>query len=410
MIPNNPTHCCERTLVHNTRKSGSIQRTHVDLQNVFILRSYVVDDLLSSASIASADYWNEKLHFTMPTNGTLPAVGSQAPDFCLTNNELENVTLATYAGKRKILNILPSLDVPSCLAWTRKLNHEKLGLENTILLTISADLPFAQRQFCAAKSLHDMEALSTFRSTFAVDYGVQIIDGALTGLMAQAVVVIDEQNNVIHTQIAVELADELDCASIMTLLKLPAFVSDDSSNALMAQPSNRRDSFRISTITSARTPCYCNIQLAAPKEGATAYKHAYALATNKIYEKLKAQRHSINTVIPDIASANVMQLNLRDISSTGCSMMNHDHEFSYFLTPSTIYKNCTIHMPDGEEIKVSFRIMLQHRVESHLIVSFNEVIGVEFINMTQAVESAISYYVREIERQRIALKSEEVEK
>jgi thiol peroxidase len=368
---------------------------------MFLLRSYVVDDLLSSTPISNADYWREKLHFTMPTNGALPTVGNQAPDFCLTNSELENVTLATYAGKRKILNILPSLDVPSCLAFTRKLNHEKLNLENTVLLTISVDLPFAQRQFCAVKSLHDMETLSTFRSTFAVDYGVQIINGALAGLMAQAVVVMDEQNNIIHTQIATELADELNCESIIELLKRPLFVSSDSSNAAMMQ-NNRRDSFRISTTTSVRTPCYCNLQLLAPKKGATtAYKQAHILATNKIYEKLKAQRHSINTAIPDIAFANMMQLNLRDISSTGCSMMNHDHEFSYFLTPNTIYKNCTIHMPDGEEIKVSLKIMLQHRVENPHIVGFNEIIGVEFIDMTQAVESAISYYVREIERQRI---------
>jgi hypothetical protein len=225
--------------------------------------------------------------------------------------------------------------------------------------------------------------------------------------MAQAVVVLDEQNNVIHTQITAKLADELDCEMIMALLKPPLFRPNDSSNAPLVQSNNRRESFRIDTVTSIRTPCYCNIQLATPKEGATAaYKQAYTLATNKIYEKLKAQRHSISAVIPDIASANIMQLNLRDISSTGCSMMNHDHEFSYFLAPQTVYKNCTIHMPDGDEIRVSFKIMLQHRVESHHIVGFNEIIGVEFINMTQAVESAISYYVLAIERQRIALQSE----
>ena len=368
-----------------------------------------MDDLLSSTPISSVDYWNEKLHLTMQTNGSLPAVGGQAPDFCLTNSELENVTLATYTGKRKILNILPSLDVPSCVAWTRKLNHEKVDLENTILLTISADLPFSQRQFCAAQGLHAMETLSTFRSTFAVDYGVQIIDGALAGLMVQAVVVIDEQNNVIYTQIAMELADELDCESIIAVLKPLNSISSDLPDAPMIQPNNRRESFRINTITSVRTLCYCKIELAALKKNSpAAYKQAYALATNKIYEKLKSQRHSISAIIPDFVSANVMQLNLRDISSSGCSILNHDHEFSYFLSPSTVYKNCTIHMPDGDEIKVSFKIMLQHRVESHHIVGFNEIIGVEFTNMTQAVESTISYYVREIERQRIALLSEEV--
>jgi len=352
-------------------------------------------------SISSNNYWNEKQHFTMQTNGSLPTVGNQAPDFNLTNSELETVTLATYAGKRKILNILPSLDVPICMALTRKLNDESIKLENTVLLTISADLPFTQRQFCESENLNNVVTLSTFRSTFAADYGVQIIDGKLTGLMAQAVVVLDEQNSVIHTQIATELAEGLDFESIITALKPLSVTSHET----ITQPNNRRESFRVNPLESVRTPCYCKIKLPTFNANGTAeYKRAYVLATNKIYEELKSQRHSIATVIPDIRIANIMLLNLRDISATGCSMFNHDEAFSYFLVLHKTYKNCTLHMPDGVEIQVSLKIVLKHHIEHHNTGKFNEIIGVEFIDMTQSVESSVSYYVREIERQHIALR------
>lgn len=358
-----------------------------------------------SISISSEDYWNEKLHVSMPTNGALPMVGSQAPNFFLTNIELKNVTLATYPGSRKILSILPSLDVPMCQALTRKLNQAKANLDNTVILVISADLPFAQRQFYESEGLHDVVTLSTFRSTFAVDYGVEIIAGELTGLMTPSVLVLDEQNQVIYSQTTTELANELDYDAIIEVLTPPAVLLSNNgyiSSLPRTQPVNRRESFRIEPLT---TSCYCNIPLSEPKENATpAYRQAYTLATSKIYEKLKSQqRQSDKKVMSDVNVVNVMRLNLRDISSTGCSMFNHDHEFSYFLTPHTIYKDCIIHMPDNVEVKVSFKIMLKKMIEHSTKGGCNEVIAVEFINMTQALESTISYYVREIERQRISL-------
>jgi hypothetical protein len=221
-------------------------------------------------------------------------------------------------------------------------------------------------------------------------------------------VVVDEQNNVIHTQIATGLADELDCEAIITLLKPTVSVSSNILNT-PTQLKDRRESFRINTLIVAPPPCYCKIELVAPKEDATAtYKRAYALATDTIYEKLKQQRkNAANLIVKDVGASNIMQLNLRDISSSGCSMFNHDEAFSYFLVPNTIYKDCSIHVLDYDEVKVSFRIVLKHRIGNYNLGGFNEIIGVEFINMTQAIESTISYYVREIERRQISLFNEE---
>lgn len=153
------------------------------------------------------------------TCGDLPAMGSKAADFSLANNELEDVTLANYAGKRKILSIVPSLDTPTCAASARKFNQKAANLDNTVVLIISADLPFAQCRFFEIEGLHDVQALSTFRSTFASDYGVKIMDSALAGLTARAIVVIDEEDNVIYTQLVPELAHEPDYEAVFTALK-----------------------------------------------------------------------------------------------------------------------------------------------------------------------------------------------
>ena len=153
------------------------------------------------------------------TCGELPAIGSDAPNFSLANNELQNVTLENYAGKRKILSIVPSLDTPTCAASVRKFNQKAANFENTVVLIVSADLPFAQCRFCEIEGLHDVEALSSFRSSFAVDYGVQISDGALAGLTARAVVIIDEQNKILYTQLVPELAHEPDYEAVFTALK-----------------------------------------------------------------------------------------------------------------------------------------------------------------------------------------------
>ena len=152
------------------------------------------------------------------TSGALPLVGTNAPDFSLVNGKLADVTLATYKGKRKILNIVPSIDTPTCATSTLKFNEKAAHLHNTVVLVVSADLPFAQCRFCSNESLHHVIPLSTFRSTFAEDYGVKLVDSILTGLTARAVVVINEEDKVIYTELVKELSDEPDYKSALAAL------------------------------------------------------------------------------------------------------------------------------------------------------------------------------------------------
>jgi thiol peroxidase len=152
------------------------------------------------------------------TSGDLPAIGSRAPDFKLVNGKLTDVTLAAYSGRRKILNIVPSLDTPVCAASTRKFNEKASKLENTVVLVVSADLPFAQCRFCETEGLKNVIPLSTFRSGFADDYGVRLTDSILAGLTARAVVVIDENDKVVYTQLVNELTHEPDYDSVLAAL------------------------------------------------------------------------------------------------------------------------------------------------------------------------------------------------
>ena len=142
------------------------------------------------------------------TNGDLPQVGSQAPDFVLTTGDLADVTLADYAGKKKLLNIVPSLDTPTCQLSTKKFNDAAKQHDDTVFLTVSADLPFAQGRFCKAENLEVIQSLSTMRSQFAEDYGMQIVDGPLAGITGRAVVVLDQDNKVIHSELVTEIGDE----------------------------------------------------------------------------------------------------------------------------------------------------------------------------------------------------------
>lgn len=141
--------------------------------------------------------------------GVLPAAGQAAPGFRLTGGDLKDVSLHDYAGKRKVLNIYPSIDTPTCATSTRKFNEKAGGLANTVVLCIAADLPFAMSRFCAAEGLKNVVTLSTFRAHgFAKDYGVAIENGPLAGLTARAVVVLNEDNKVLHTELVKEIADE----------------------------------------------------------------------------------------------------------------------------------------------------------------------------------------------------------
>ena len=145
------------------------------------------------------------------TNGDLPAVGSRAPDFVLVDGELNDVSLKTYSGKKKLLNIVPSLDTPTCALSTKKFNESAGDYKNTVFLMISGDLPFAMGRFCNTEGTKDVIPLSMMRSrNFAKDYGVLIEDGPLAGITARAVVVIDENDNVVYTELVSEIAEEPD--------------------------------------------------------------------------------------------------------------------------------------------------------------------------------------------------------
>jgi thiol peroxidase len=145
------------------------------------------------------------------TNGDLPQVGTKAPDFKLTGGDLKDVSLADYRGKRKILNIVPSLDTGVCATSTRKFNEKAGKLQNAVVLVVSADLPFASKRFCTTEGLQNVVPLSLMRDkNFAKDYGVLIQDGLLQGITARAVVVIDEKDEVVHRQLVPEIGQEPD--------------------------------------------------------------------------------------------------------------------------------------------------------------------------------------------------------
>lgn len=154
------------------------------------------------------------------TSGELPKIGSKAPDFKLVDSDLNDVSLANYKGKSKILNIVPSLDTSTCAISARKFNEKAASKPNTVVLIVSADLPFAQKRFCAAEGLKNVVPLSMMRSRdFAKDYGTLLIDGPLAGISARAVVALDEQDRVLHAQLVPEIAEEPDYDAALAALE-----------------------------------------------------------------------------------------------------------------------------------------------------------------------------------------------
>jgi len=142
-------------------------------------------------------------------DGDLPAAGAKAPDFKLTSAALADVSLKDFAGKRKVLNIVPSLDTPTCATSTRKFNESADKLANTAVLVVSADLPFAAKRFCELEGLKNVAHLSTFRHPeFLKAWGVSLAEGPLAGLTARAVVVLDENDKVIHSEMVPEIKQE----------------------------------------------------------------------------------------------------------------------------------------------------------------------------------------------------------
>lgn len=152
--------------------------------------------------------------------GRFPQAGDAAPAFKLTGADLADVGLDAFAGKRKVLNIVPSLDTPVCAASARKFNTEASSLADTVVLVVSADLPFAAGRFCEAEGLKNVKTLSTFRNPgFARDYGVAITSGPLAGVTARAVVVVDANDKVVYSQLVPEIKEEPDYAAALAALK-----------------------------------------------------------------------------------------------------------------------------------------------------------------------------------------------
>jgi thiol peroxidase len=143
------------------------------------------------------------------TNGNLPPKGSQAPNFVLVDKDLKDCSLSDFQGKRKLLYIVPSLDTPVCLTSTKKLEEAAKSLKNVAILIISSDLPFANKRICSLEHLEAVKPLSMMRSKdFAHDYGILMKDGPLEGLTARAIVVLDEKNQVVYTELVNELGSE----------------------------------------------------------------------------------------------------------------------------------------------------------------------------------------------------------
>jgi thiol peroxidase len=154
------------------------------------------------------------------TSGELPKVGTKAPAFKLVNKDLADVGLDAFKGKKKLLNIFPSIDTPVCAMSTRKFNEHAKSDPNTVMLMIAADLPFAMNRFCGDEGLENVVTLSLMRGgKFAEDYGVRLVDGALAGITARAVVVLDQNDVVKYTELVPEIAQEPDYERAIAALK-----------------------------------------------------------------------------------------------------------------------------------------------------------------------------------------------
>jgi thiol peroxidase len=153
------------------------------------------------------------------TNGELPKVGSKAPDFRLTDKDLKDCSLLSWAGKKKLISIVPSLDTPVCALSTKKFNEHAKAHPDTVILTVAADLPFAMRRFCGAEGLENVVALSLMRDKkFAEDYGVLLTDGPMAGITARAIVVLSAEDTVKYVELVPEIAQEPDYETALRAL------------------------------------------------------------------------------------------------------------------------------------------------------------------------------------------------
>ena len=156
----------------------------------------------------------------LDVGGSFLQKGATAPDFTLTGNDMKDVSLKDFAGKKKLISIVPSLDTAVCAKSTKEFNERAAAHPNTVVLVISSDLPFAQKRFCGAEGISNLVTLSTVRGRdFHQSYGVDILDGPLKGLTARGVVVLDENNKVLHSELVPEIAQEPDYDAALAALK-----------------------------------------------------------------------------------------------------------------------------------------------------------------------------------------------
>ena len=153
------------------------------------------------------------------TVGDLPAKGSTLPSFSLTSSALSDVGNADFSGKRVVFNIFPSVDTPVCATSVRKFNELASGLDNTVVLCVSADLPFAQGRFCGSEGLSNVQNASSFRTDFGKAFGVGLSEGAFAGLLARAVVVADENGKVLHAELVSDIGQEPNYDAAVNALK-----------------------------------------------------------------------------------------------------------------------------------------------------------------------------------------------
>ena len=154
------------------------------------------------------------------TSGSLPKVGTSAPDFKVIKADLAPMSLGEFKGKKVVLNIFPSIDTPVCATSVRRFNAEAANLSNTVVVCISRDLPFAQKRFCGAEGLNNVVTGSEYQdSSFSDAYGVRIVDGPLAGLLSRAIVVVDEQGKVTYTEQVPDIAQEPDYAKALAAIK-----------------------------------------------------------------------------------------------------------------------------------------------------------------------------------------------
>lgn len=190
----------------------SCQQEKEHKQNTTVQEAPAQENFFEGTSITMG---GEEIH----TAGVLPEVGTQAKEFSLADKDMNDKTLADFAGKNVILNIFPSVDTKVCSESVRTFNKEAADLENTVVLCISKDLPFAQERFCGAEGIENVVMLSDFRSDFGEQYGVKIAEGAMEGLLSRAVVIVNPEGKVVYTEQVPELSQEPDYSAALASLE-----------------------------------------------------------------------------------------------------------------------------------------------------------------------------------------------